>query len=59
MGATFLAGMATGVWATKEEAAAAWSLDRRFAPEDTERAEANHSRWRRAVERARDWERRT
>ena len=59
MGATFLAGMATGVWATKEQAAAAWSLDRRFAPEDTERAEANHGRWRRAVERARDWERRT
>jgi glycerol kinase len=59
MGVTFLAGMATGVWATKEEAAAAWSLDHRFAPEDVERAEANYGRWRQAVERARDWERRT
>jgi glycerol kinase len=59
MGATFLAGMATGVWATKEEAAAAWSLDRRFEPRDPERAEANYDRWRQAVERALRWERRT
>jgi glycerol kinase len=57
MGATFLAGMATGVWATKEEAAGAWSLDRRFAPRDPERAEADYGRWRGAVERSLGWER--
>jgi glycerol kinase len=56
LGAAFLAGLATGVWSSKEEAAAAWTLDREFAPGDRGPADAAYGRWRRAVERARGWE---
>jgi glycerol kinase len=56
LGAAFLAGLATGVWSSTDELAAAWRLDRRFeprmAPADRERLLA---RWRRAVERSRGW----
>jgi glycerol kinase len=56
LGAAFLAGLGTGVWSTKEEAASAWSLDREFTPADPERADALYAGWLRAVERARGWE---
>ena len=56
MGAAFLAGLATGVWSSKEEAASAWTLDREFQPGDRATAEAAYPGWRRAVERARGWE---
>jgi glycerol kinase len=55
MGAAFLAGLATGVWSSKEEAASAWTLDREFQPGDRATAEAAYPGWRRAVERARGW----
>jgi glycerol kinase len=55
LGAAFLAGLGTGVWSTKEEAASAWSLDREFTPADPERADALYADWRRALERARGW----
>jgi glycerol kinase len=57
MGAAFLAGLGTGVWSTKEEAASAWSLDREFAPGDVAEADRRYRGWRRAVERSLDWER--
>ncbi len=37
LGAAFLAGLATGVWSSREELAATWRLDRRFTPERTRR----------------------
>ena len=55
LGAAFLAGLHTGVWSTKEEAAEAWSLDREFLPGDRERAEDSYAGWLRAIERARSW----
>jgi glycerol kinase len=56
LGAAFLAGLGTGVWATKEEAASAWTLDREFLPGDVEEAERLYAGWRRAVERSLGWE---
>jgi glycerol kinase len=56
MGAAFLAGLATGVWSSKEEAASVWTLDREFQPGDRAAADAAYRGWRRAVERARGWE---
>jgi glycerol kinase len=56
LGAAFLAGLGTGVWATKEEAASAWTLDREFLPGDVEEAERRYAGWRRAVERSLGWE---
>jgi glycerol kinase len=56
MGAAYLAGLATGVWASKEEAASAWALDQEFTPGDREAAAARYARWRAAVERSRRWE---
>jgi glycerol kinase len=57
LGAAYLAGLAAGVWSSKDEVAAAWQLDREFVPGDREEAELRYRGWRRAVERARDWER--
>jgi glycerol kinase len=56
MGAAFLAGLGTGVWSTKEEAASAWSVDREFTPGDPAAAEALYAGWLRALDRARAWE---
>jgi glycerol kinase len=53
LGAASLAGLATGVWSSRAELAAAWQLDRRFAPGP--RDEAGHARWRSAVERTKGW----
>jgi glycerol kinase len=55
LGAAFLAGLGTGVWSTKEEAASAWSLDKAFEPGDGGDAERRYSDWLRAVERSRSW----
>jgi|HubBroStandDraft_5_1064220.scaffolds.fasta_scaffold15546_2 glycerol kinase len=53
LGAAFLAGLGTGVWSSRAELAATWQLDRRFEP--GARDESGHDRWRRAVERTKDW----
>jgi glycerol kinase len=54
LGATYLAGLAEGVWSTPEELAGYWLLDEEFtatmAPKDADRRQ---EAWRRAVERAR------
>jgi glycerol kinase len=55
MGAAFLAGLGAGMWAGKEEAASAWTLDREFLPGDVEAADGLYEEWRRAVERSLDW----
>jgi glycerol kinase len=56
LGAAFLAGLHTGLWKTKEEAASAWTLDREFLPGDREAADRGYGGWLRAVERAKGWE---
>jgi glycerol kinase len=55
MGAAFLAGLGAGMWASKEEAASAWTLDREFLPGDLEAADGLYEGWRLAVERSLDW----
>jgi len=56
LGAALLAGLAVGLYANKEEAAACVKPDLTFYPgmEDTRRREALHG-WQRAVERAMGW----
>lgn len=57
LGAAYLAGLAVGYWDSRADVVSNWSSDREFTPrmEPAER-EARTRRWRRAVERARDWE---
>jgi glycerol kinase len=55
LGAAFLAGLATGVWSSADELAAARRLGRRFEP--GQRDDEGYARWRRAVARARGWAR--
>jgi glycerol kinase len=57
MGAAFLAGLQTGVWASKREAASAWRLDREFTPRGTGEADRRYAGWRRAVDRSLGWDR--
>jgi glycerol kinase len=56
LGAAFLAGLGTGVWSTKEEAASTWTLDREFLPGNRADAQRRYEGWRRAVERSLRWE---
>lgn len=58
LGAAYLAGLATGVWADGAAIAARWAQDRRFEPRlaESERR-ARLARWREAVERSRGWAR--
>ncbi|MGZ4596532.1 MAG: FGGY family carbohydrate kinase, partial [Actinomycetes bacterium] len=58
LGAAFLAGLGTGVWASTDELADTWRLDRRFEPAATadDSRDAAYRRWRRAVERAKGWD---
>jgi glycerol kinase len=56
LGAAFLAGLGTGVWASTDDLRETWQLDRRFEPStDRAKADAAHARWRDAVERAKGW----
>ncbi len=55
LGAAFLAGLGAGVWASTDELAASWRLDRRFEPRPGVRDDGSHARWRRAVDRSRGW----
>lgn len=56
LGAATLAGMAEGVWSSPEELAALWQAEAVFEPTaSAPAAEAAHSGWMRALERARRW----
>ncbi|HEV8364554.1 MAG TPA: glycerol kinase GlpK [Gemmatimonadaceae bacterium] len=60
LGAAYLAGLAVGYWKSKEEVAAAWQAERRFAPAmPPGQAAHRRSRWAEALNRARDWEERS
>src|SRR5690606_9761700 len=58
LGAAYLAGLATGVWRDEAEIAAMWSRDRVFEPGIPREAAADQlAQWKRAVQRALDWDR--
>jgi glycerol kinase len=54
LGAAFLAGIAKGVWSSTEELQKTWRLDKEFSPSTPD--PALYEGWKRAVERARGWE---
>jgi glycerol kinase len=56
LGAAYLAGLAVGYWASREEIAHNWTAGRRFVPQmDPTRREELFAGWRRAVARAAGW----
>jgi len=57
LGAAYLAGLAEGVWDSPADVVANWSAGREFTPAaDRTRADADHARWQRAVDRSRGWD---
>ncbi len=57
LGAAYLAGLATGVWAEPADIAEHWQVDRVFEPgPDHDRTAKLRARWKKGVERAKDWE---
>ncbi len=57
LGAAYLAGLATGVWESREEIAKQWKVAKRFEPKmKREEAERRMGEWRRALERAKTWQ---
>ncbi len=56
-GSAFLAGLAVGFWSTQDELNDAFELERRFSPTfDEGHRETLYRGWKKAVEKARDWE---
>ncbi|MCS0588941.1 glycerol kinase GlpK [Massilia norwichensis] len=56
LGAAYLAGLAVGFWASSEEIAAQWQLERRFEPQmPAARREQLMARWAKAVVHAKSW----
>ena len=56
LGAAYLAGLAAGVWKSRDEIARKWQVDRRFEPRmPADRAATIRARWEQAVERAKNW----
>ena len=56
LGAAYLAGLAVGFWASQEEIAQQWQLEKTFEPiMSADQRETLYSRWQAAVERARGW----
>jgi glycerol kinase len=57
LGAAYLAGLGAGIWG-EEDLDGLWKLDREFTPAmSRDEAATLQERWRRAVERSRDWAR--
>lgn len=58
LGAAFLAGLAVGYWCDRSEIAGLRQIERTFIPSmERERAEELRTRWSRALERSKGWER--
>lgn len=56
LGAAYLAGLAVGVWKSKEELRHSWKLQNRFEPEMApEKAAGYYKGWRKAVKHAMHW----
>jgi glycerol kinase len=57
LGAAYLAGLAVGFWQDTGDVTKNWALDRRFEPQmDEEKREKLFRGWKKAVQRALDWE---
>lgn len=57
LGAAYLAGLAVGMWETKEEIREKWVLDREFSPSMDEDLRAKkYNGWKKAVKRSMAWE---
>lgn len=57
LGASYLAGLAVGFWQNKSEISDAWQVDKVFEPKmSREKANELRSRWNKAVECAKGWE---
>jgi len=57
LGAAYLAGLAVGFWQDRAEVAKSWQADRIFEPKlSADEAAHRRSRWRQALDRAREWE---
>ena len=57
LGAAYLAGLAVGFWKDLQEIAANYKVKKRFIPRmHSRQRESLYQKWKRAVERARDWE---
>jgi len=58
LGAAYLAGLAAGVWPSREKIVSQWSVERRFEPAiSSDQAAQWRAQWQRAVERSLDWAR--
>ncbi len=56
LGAAYLAGLATGVWSSKEDLKKSWQLDTRFTPSlDQQEADKLYKGWKKAVKHAANW----
>jgi glycerol kinase len=56
LGAAYLAGLAVGFWADKEELKSRWRLRRRYEPQmGEEERERLYGRWKEAVSRSKEW----
>jgi glycerol kinase len=56
LGAAYLAGLATGVWANREDIAKQWKVAKRFEPKMMrDEAARRMEYWKRALERAKGW----
>jgi glycerol kinase len=56
LGAAYLAGLATGVYKSRDEIASQWNMGERFEPKvSRDEASARRMRWSKAVERAKTW----
>jgi glycerol kinase len=56
LGAAYLAGLATGVWTSREEIAGQWRIEKRFEPKmKRSEAERRMSEWQHALLRAKGW----
>ena len=57
LGAAYLAGLATGLWKSKDEIRNNWTLDRKFRPSIPQgKREQLQKGWEKAVSRAKSWE---
>jgi glycerol kinase len=57
LGAAYLAGLAVGYWSGEAEIARNWVLDQEFTPKmPPDERDKRYARWKKAVERALDWE---
>ena len=56
LGAAYAAGLATGFWSNTDELRENWLEDKRWEPQwSDDQREEGYDRWKRAIERTRDW----